>query len=153
MNVYKYLDQAKIPYSITVHRPVYSTQALAAELHEKGQNVAKTVIVKAHGHLVMCILAASDKVALDNLRDFLCTDDVELATLEEIQNTPPNCEEWAMSPFGQLYGDIRTIMDERLKNNDYIIFKGERHDTAIRISMHNYFALAKPEIVNIAYHP
>ncbi len=152
MNVFEYLDQSKVPYSVSEHAPTYSAQVMAAEEHEKGQYVAKPVIVKAAGSYIMCVLAAPDKVIFDKLRNYLGTEDVMLATEDEIRAIFPDCEEGAEPPLGRLYG-IRTIMDSALENDDHIVFQAGSHDKAVRMSMSDYLALAQPEIVDFAYRP
>ena len=67
MNVFEYLDQSNAHYAVSEHAPTYSAQVMAAEEHEKGQYVAKPVIVKAEGSHIMCVLAAPDKVVFDKL--------------------------------------------------------------------------------------
>jgi Ala-tRNA(Pro) deacylase len=152
MNVFEYLDQSNVPYAISEHAPTYSAQVMAAEEHEKGQYVAKPVIVKADGNHIMCVLAAPDKVIFDKLRDYLGTEDVMLASEDETRAAFPDCEEGAEPPFGRLYG-LRTIMDSALEDDDHIVFQAGSHDKAVRMSMSDYLALAQPEIVDFAYRP
>jgi Ala-tRNA(Pro) deacylase len=152
MNIFEYLDQSNAHYAVSEHAPTYSAQVMAAEEHEKGQYVAKPVIVKAQGQYIMCVVAAPDKVIFDKLRDYLGTEDVVLAMEEEIRGVFPDCEEGAEPPFGRLYG-LRTIMDSGLEDDDHIVFQAGSHDRAIRMAMSDYLALAQPEIVDFAYRP
>ena len=152
MNVFEYLDQSNASYAVSAHPPTYSAQIMAAEEHEKGQYVAKPVIVKADGNYLMCVLAAPDKVIFDKLRDYLGTDDVMLAAEDETREIFPDCEEGAEPPFGRLYG-VRTLMDRGLEEDDHIVFQAGAHDKAIRMAMSDYLALAQPEIVDFAYRP
>jgi len=152
MNVFEYLDQSNASYSVSEHAPTYSAQVMAAEEHERGQYVAKPVIVKSESDYIMCVLAAPDKVVFDRLRSHLGTEDVMLASEDEIRQLFPDCEEGAEPPFGGLYG-IKTIMDSALENDDHIVFQAGAHDKAIRMSMADYLSLAQPEIVDFAYRP
>ncbi len=152
MNVFEYLDQSNVHYSVSEHAPTYSAQVMAAEEHEKGQYVAKPVIIKAEGSYIMCVLAAPDKVIFDKLRDYLGTEDVMLASEDETREIFSDCEEGAEPPLGRLYG-LRTIMDSALEDDDHIIFQAGSHGRAVRMSMSDYLALAQPEIVDFAYHP
>lgn len=152
MNVFEYLDQSNAHYAVSEHAPTYSAQVMAAEEHEKGRYVAKPVIVKSEGNLIMCVLAAPDKVVFDKLRDYLGTDDVTLALEDETREIFADCEEGAEPPLGRLYG-LRTIMDSSLEDDDHIIFQAGTHDKAVRMTMSDYLALAQPEIVDFAYRP
>lgn len=152
MKIFEYLDQSNANYSVSEHRPAYSAQVMAAEEHEQGRYVAKPVIIKSEGNYIMCVLAAPHKVVYDKLRDYLGTQDVALASEEEIRTLFPDCEDGAEPPFGTLYG-IRTIMDKALEQDDHILFQAGTHDKAIRMSLDDYLSLAQPEIADFAYHP
>ncbi len=152
MKIFDYLDQSNADYSISEHKPAYSAQVMAAEEHEQGKYVAKPVIVKSQGNYIMCVLAAPHKVVYDKLRDYLGTQDVELAGEEEIRGLFADCEEGAEPPFGNLYG-LRTIVDEALEQDDHILFQAGTHDRAIHMRMEDYLALVQPEIADFAYHP
>jgi Ala-tRNA(Pro) deacylase len=152
MKIFDYLDESQANYSVSEHEPAYSAQVMAAEEHERGQFVAKPVIIKSEGNYIMCVLAAPHKVVFDKLRDYLGTQDVKMASEEETRQLFPDCEEGAEPPFGHLY-NIRTIMDQALTCDDHIIFQAGSHDRAIHMRMEDYLALAQPEIVDIAYRP
>jgi len=152
MSILEYLDQSKANYSVHEHKPTFSAQVMAAEEHEKGLYVAKPVIVKSQGKYIMCVLPAPYRIIFDALRDYLSTDDVQMATEEEIGRIFTDCEEGAEPPFGKLYG-LRTIMDASLEKDDHIIFQAGSHDKAVRMKMEDYLALADPEITDFAYNP
>jgi Ala-tRNA(Pro) deacylase len=152
MNIFEYLDQSRVDYSVSEHKPAYTAQLMAAEEHEKGQCVAKPVIVKSDGEYLMCVLPAPYRIAFDALRDYLGTEDVKMATEEEIAALFADCEEGAEPPFGKLYG-IRTILDNDFQDEDHIVFQAGTHDKAIHMTMEDYLALAEPEIVEFAYNP
>src|SRR4030042_2775638 len=142
MNVFEYLDRSNMDYSVSEHTPAYSAQVMAAEEHERGEYVAKPVIVKSDGSYIMCVLAAPDKVVFDKLRDYLGTEDVMLASEEEIGNLFPDCDEGAEPAFGSLYG-IRTILDQALQEDDHIVFQAGTHDKAVHMSMDDSLSLAQ----------
>ncbi len=152
MKIFDYLDQSRADYSVSEHEPAYSAQVIAAEEHERGQYVAKPVIIKSEGSYIMCVLAAPHKVVFDKLRDYLGTQDVKMASEEETRKLFSDCEEGAEPPFGSLYG-IRTIMDQALTCDDHIVFQAGSHDRAIHMRMEDYLSLAQPEIADIAYRP
>jgi Ala-tRNA(Pro) deacylase len=152
MKILDYLDGSGASYSVSAHRPAFSAQVLAAEEHEKGRYVAKPVIVKTQGSYIMCVLPAPYRIIFDALRDYLGTDDVQMATEEETREIFADCEEGAEPPFGKLYG-MRTLMDRSLEKDDHIIFQAGSHDKAVRMKMEDYLGLADPEIVNFAYNP
>jgi Ala-tRNA(Pro) deacylase len=152
MNVFEFLDQSRVNYSVSEHKPAYTAQVMAAEEHEKGQYVAKPVVVKSDGEYVMCVLPAPYRIAFDALRDYLGTEDVTMAVEEEIAELFGDCEEGAEPPFGKLYG-MRTILDSSLREEDHIVFQAGTHDKAIHMRTEDYVALAEPEVIEFAYNP
>ena len=77
MKIFDYLDQSNAHYSVSEHKPTFSSQVMAAAEHEKGRYVAKPVILKSQGEYIMCVLAAPHKVVFDKLRDHLGADRTE----------------------------------------------------------------------------
>jgi Ala-tRNA(Pro) deacylase len=152
MKIFDYLDQSHADYSVSEHEPAYSAQVIAAEEHERGRYVAKPVIIKSEGNYIMCVLAAPHKVIFDKLRDYLRTQDVRMASEEEIRTLFPDCEDGAEPPFGGLY-DMRTIMDSSLEADDHIVFQAGSHNRAVHMRMEDYIALANPEVIDFAYKP
>jgi Ala-tRNA(Pro) deacylase len=125
---------------------------VAAEEHERGRYVAKPVIIQAGGEYVMCVLAAPHMVVFDKLREYLGTQDVTMASEEEIRGLFLDCEDGAEPPFGGPYR-VRTIMDQAVECDDHIMFQAGSHDRAIHMRMEDYLQLAQPEIADIARRP
>ncbi len=151
MKITEYLDQRKVNYQIRSHRPVFSSQQMAAEEHEPGMNVAKPVIVQADGHYYMCVLPACCKVDLEELRRQLGAGEVELANERDMTRLFPECELGAEPPFGNLFG-IPTLMDRELMNDEYLVFQAGKHDQAIRIKNTDYKNLVHPKVLQFSYH-
>src|SRR5690606_18754923 len=55
----------------------------------------------------------------------------------------PDTEVGALPPFGSMSG-ITTIMDKKLQGMSELIFEGNRHDEAVRMSFAEYERLEKP---------
>jgi Ala-tRNA(Pro) deacylase len=151
MKVLDLLKSEGIKYEVTEHKPTFSAQRMAAVEHEPGKYVAKPVLVKADGKIIMCVLDANHKVDLRSLKKQLGAKKVELANEAEIGNLFGDCDLGAEPPFGNLY-DLPTIMDAGLKADDHIVFQAGSHDKAIRISMADYRKLVQPKVLEFSYH-
>jgi len=151
MDVLEYLKNEGIDYKVTEHKPTFSAQRMAAVEHEHGRFVAKPVIIKADGVLMMCVLDANHKVDLQRLKENLGADNVELADETEIGNIFTDSELGAEPPLGNLY-DMPTIMDKALEADDHIVFQAGSHDKAVRISMFDYKKLVNPKVLDLSYH-
>lgn len=151
MKVQKFLDESGVKYEVSEHKPVFTAQRMAAAEHEPGKYVAKPVIVKADGKLIMCVVSANHKVDLRALKEQLGAKSVELADETEIGNACADCELGAEPPFGSLY-DMPTVMDKAIEDDDHIIFQAGGHEKAIKMSMADYKKLAEPKVLEFSYN-
>ena len=151
MRVTEFLDKSAVPYQISEHPPTFTAQQMAAVEHEPGQFVAKPVIIKADGEYMMCVLSASYKIDLGELKDQLGANSVELAEETQIGKIFDDCELGAEPPFGNLY-DMPTVMDKALESDDHITFQAGTHEKAVSMSMDEYRKLVKPKVLDFSYH-
>ena len=151
MGVVEFLDKSAVDYEVAKHKPVFTSQRLAAETHEPGKYVAKPVIVKVDDKYIVCVLPACCKIDLRKLKSQLGAGSVELAQEDEIGIIFEDCELGAEPPFGNLYG-LPTIMDEAMEKDDHIMFQAGTHGTAIRITMSDYRRLVEPKVLKFSYH-
>ena len=151
MQVTDFLDKAGVDYRLSKHRPVFTSQHMAAEEHEPGRYVAKPVIVKADGKFMMCVLPACYNIDLKSLKSQLKAKKVKLAEEKELGKIFGDCEVGAQPPFGNLY-DLPTIMDKVLEEDDHIMFQGGTHEKSVRMSMADYLKLAEPKVLKFSRH-
>jgi Ala-tRNA(Pro) deacylase len=62
----------------------------------------------------------------------------------------PDCERGAIPPFGSLYR-IPTVVDESLALDDEIVFEGQNHQEAIRMTYRDYAAVEHPRLGHFAF--
>jgi Ala-tRNA(Pro) deacylase len=148
--VKEYLDTQKVEYTILEHSPAYTAQEVAASAHIPGRQLAKTVMLKIDGKMVMAILPAAYRVNFDRLKKNLGTSQVELATEKEFKDLFPDCEVGATPPFGNLYG-IEVIADESLSDKVVIAFCSGSHTELIQLSYADFERLAKPKVVDFSF--
>ena len=151
MRVTEYLDASAVHYEVSEHPPTYTAQQMAAAEHERGQYVAKPVIIKADDKNIMCVLSACYKIDFAALKSQLGAKSVELAEEQEIGRIFEDCELGAEPPFGNLY-DLPVVMDKALEKDDHIMFQAGTHDKAIRMSMEDYRKLVEPKVLEFSYH-
>ena len=151
MRVIEFLDKSAAHYEVRAHPPAFTAQQMAAVEHERGQYVAKPVIVKADGKYLMCVLSACYKIDLAALKSQLGAQKVALADEQETGALFDDCELGAEPPFGNLY-DLQTIMDKALEKDDHITFQAGTHDQAIRMTMADYRKLVRPRVLEFSYH-
>ena len=140
------LDQANISYEVRNHPLAYTAQETAATQHMSGREMAKVVILKIDGSLVMAVVPASKLVCLPMVKTALKCRDVRLATEDEFISRFPECEIGAMPPFGNLFG-LPVYVDPALEMDETIFFNAGNHQQTVRLSYKDFKALVKPEVV------
>ncbi len=151
MLVQEKLDHEAVRYEEFRHEPTFTSQKMAEAECVHGMNVAKPVIISADDQYYMCVLAACCNIDLKALESVLEAGYVRLAWEEELPDLFPDCEVGAESPFGSLYG-MPTILDERIENEEFIVFQSGTHDKAIKISMEDYLRIEAPRIFSFSVH-
>lgn len=150
MNVTQYLSDQGVQYQTLPHRPTFDAQRMAQAVHVKGDNVAKTVVLRADGRDVLAVLQATHHVDLDSVRDLLGAASVDLATERELSDKFPDCELGALPPFGSQYG-MRTLVDSSLAGDEEIVFEGNTHEEAVRLRFDDYVRLEHPMVASFTH--
>ena len=144
-----YLDQNNVKYVIINHSSAYTASEIAASAHVKGQELAKTVMVKIDGEMNQIVLPAKYKVNFDLLKKHTGSKEIELAGEDEFTELFPDCLTGAMPPFGNIYG-MNTYLDKTLTFDEEIAFNAGNHSQLIRLNFKDYLKLVKPDISNFA---
>ena len=142
----EYLDKHSIHYSVIPHSPAFTAQGVARLTHTPGKELAKTVVIKKDGELVMAVLPASFHVDLELFKKSTNAKSVELASEAEFQDRFPECEAGAMPPFGNLYG-LEVFAEEALLKDEEITFNACSHRDLIRLAWSDFEKLAKPRMM------
>jgi Ala-tRNA(Pro) deacylase len=145
----EYLDAQKVVYVVISHSPAYTAQGIAGLVHISGKELAKTVIVRLDGKLVMAVLPAKFYVDLMLLRKGAKAKTVALAGEDEFSDRFPECETGAMPPFGNLFG-LDVFADDSLERDKEIAFNAGTHRELIRMTWEDFKRLAKPKVIRFA---
>jgi len=143
MRLDEMLTERHVHFERLRHRPTFTANRMAQTLHVPGKEVAKSVLLRAGFGYVLAVLPATHQVDLRRVREELGEEQVELASEREVEQLFPDCEPGAHPPFGSLY-NIRTLMDGSLAGDKEIVFEGQNHEEAYRMSFQDYEALEHP---------
>jgi len=141
-----FLDLNEVKYVTIIHSTAYTSQEIAAIAHIPGKDLAKTVMIRMDGKMVMVVLPASYKVDFNSLKEAAGAKKVELASEQEFQNLFPGCEVGAMPPFGNLYG-MEVFVESCLTEDKEIAFNAGSHNELIKLSYKDFEALVKPKVL------
>lgn len=148
-NLTDYLDAHNVAYVVISHSPAFTAQGIAGLVHISGKELAKTVIVKLDGKLVMAVLPAKFHVDLEALKRAANAKTAQLASEEEFTGRFPDCETGAMPPFGNLYG-LDVFADDSLEADKEIAFNAGTHRELIRMAWADYIRLSEPKVTQLA---
>ncbi|HLK34869.1 MAG TPA: YbaK/EbsC family protein [Terriglobales bacterium] len=143
------LDRNGVHYETIVHLPAYTAQGIAAMTHISGKEVAKTVVVKMDGFLVMAVIPASHRIDLRLLREAAGAKTVALASEAEFKDAFPGCETGAMPPFGNLYG-IPVLVEESVTRDREIVFNAGSHTELLRLAYEDFARLVGPKVLKFS---
>jgi Ala-tRNA(Pro) deacylase len=146
-----YLEKNKVSYEVGYHQTAYTAQEIAAVQHVPGKEMAKVVMVKVDGRMVMLVLPASYRVETKKLKEALNCKKVGIVKEEAFQDLFPDCEIGAMPPFGNLY-NLEVWVDKVLTENESIVFQAGSHVETLRIKYEDYARLVNPKVGDLGIH-
>jgi Ala-tRNA(Pro) deacylase len=114
--------------------------------------MAKTVMVKLDGHMVMVVLPANHRIDFEVLLGETNAEAADLASEAEFEDLFPGCEVGAMPPFGNLYG-LKVWVEETLADSDMIAFNAGSHTEVIQLQFTDFEALVQPKLISALSNP
>lgn len=137
-----------VGFDVQEHRKAYTAQQVAASEHVPGRTVAKVVMARADGDLVMLVVPAPSRVDLEKVAGVLGGADVELADEKDFAPSFPDCEPGAMPPFGNLYG-VPVYVDTDMRRAEHIVFQAGTHELTMSVAYPDFERLVQPTSADI----
>ena len=141
-------DSARIPYEVFNHPLAYTAQEIAESQHFSGDQMAKVVMIKVDGKLLMAVVTGSQKIHLPTVRENLGVHEVRLATEDEFISRFPDCEIGAMPPFGNLFG-LPVYVDPGVAKDESIYFNAGNHVQTVRMRYEDFEELVEPRVIGL----
>jgi len=140
------LKDAKIPYEIFEHEPVYTNPAMAEALNvSEGETVKSLVLMTKEKEMVVLVLPGDKKVDWKKAAAGIGTKKVSFAKPEEVLDQV-GCEVGCVPPFGQM-ADLPIYMDPELSKKDFVYFNPGVHDKSFKIKAWDLKKVANPKMV------
>lgn len=151
MKVFEFLNQHRIPFELVPHQEAYDSQHLAHALHVPGEQVAKTVLIRANSGYtyIVAVLPATKRIDMQKLSHAFGESHIALATELEIKDFCKDCELGVLPPFGTQYC-LKTVVDQSLASAEYIYFEAETHREAIRMKYKDFQRVEEPLTASFA---
>jgi Ala-tRNA(Pro) deacylase len=141
------LNESGVSYEILQHPQAVTAQRVAQVEHIKARHQAKVVMVKSDGNHIMTVIPADHRIDLLKVEK-LTGKPASLETEQDFKSIFPDCAVGAMPPFGNLYG-VPTYVDEKLTQQDYIVFEAGTHTDAIKLSYSDYEKIVRPQVADL----
>lgn len=145
----QYLGENGVAFEVMAHKQAYTMPEVAAALHVPGRQVAKIVMVKADGKVVMLVIPSPYRLDLAKARASLGAKKLSLAKEEEFAQLFPDCATGAMPPFGNLY-DLPVYVDRALAEETNLVFRVGTHRHSMKVAYADFARLAQPTVVELA---
>jgi Ala-tRNA(Pro) deacylase len=141
------LNEAKIPFAVSHHEPVFTSEQAAAVRGVELSSGAKALVVKAGERFVMLVVPADRKMDSKKTRASLGVKSTRFATKEEVLELTTLIP-GSIPPFGSLFG-LPTYVDPALGLNASINFNAGDHSISIQMTFADYLQAENPTSVEI----
>jgi len=137
------LDSLNIPYSLTSHQPVHTSEEAARVRGASLATGAKALVMIADKSPILVVVSAATKVDTKALKQLHHIHDLRLASPEEVEQTI-GVKIGAVPPFGSLF-NLPTFIDKALTQQTTINFNPGVHDHTISMSLSDYLRAEQPQ--------
>ncbi len=141
-----FLEKKDVEYEHLQHPLTYTASETASSQHVPGKQFMKTVIVKKDKDFLMCTLPSMNLVDFDKLKAITNSENLELASEEDLKGLFPDYDLGAEPPF---WGDMPIYCDATLEGNEYVYFNAGTHVDIIKLKMEDYKRFANPKICDL----
>jgi Ala-tRNA(Pro) deacylase len=149
--VVEYLNSKNVVYEMLEHPLAYSATETAKAQHVSGQQLLKSVIVKADGRFIMCVLASTQRIDFEQLKAAVGAKEVFLAQETELEQIFPDYELGAEPPFGHLCG-MDVYLDANIAENEEVQFNAGTHTQIVKLKYRDLDSLVHPIVVEFGVH-
>jgi Ala-tRNA(Pro) deacylase len=142
------LDNHNIPYKLTEHEPVRTSEEAARIRGAELKTGAKAMIVRGKDEYYLLVLPADKHIDWKRVRALLHISNLRFATQEEAESVA-HVKMGSVPPFGNLLG-LPTYFDEGLFENDVVNFNPGSTTHSIAMKSADLRALVSPVVASFA---
>lgn len=142
------LTEAGISFRHLHHDPVYTSPDAARVRGTPLHSGAKALILTEAGCFRLAVMPADLSLDSNAVRKLFKCRRLRFATKEEVLDLT-GLTPGSIPPFGSLFG-FPTICDERLSDNEYIVFNAGSHSDSIQMKCEDYISYENPRFARIA---
>jgi Ala-tRNA(Pro) deacylase len=136
------LQQNGVPFTVSRHEPVFTSEQAAAVRGTSLASGAKALVVKAGDRFVLLVVPADRKLDSRKARVSLGVKALRFATPEEVLELT-GLKPGSIPPFGSLFG-LPTYCDPALAANESINFNAGDHAISVQMTHADYLRVEAP---------
>ncbi len=131
-------NELALPYKLTVHQPVLTSQEAADVRGVSLDSGAKAMLIKSGDRFLLAVMSASRKFGSKKFKKVAGVKNIKFASNEEVLQIT-GCLSGAVPPFGSLFNtETLTYIDNSLANNEFINFNCGLRTHSVQISFADY---------------
>lgn len=142
------LEKNNIPYKLTEHVPVRTSEEAARIRGAALKTGAKAMIIRGKDSYYLLVLPADKQIDWKHMRAILHVSNLRLATEEEAESVA-HVKMGSVPPFGNILG-LPTYFDEGLFENDVVNFNPGSTTHSIAMKSADLQTLVSPIVVSFA---
>ena len=142
------LEKNNVPYRLTEHEPVRTSEEAARVRGAALKTGAKAMIVRGKDTYYLLVLPADKQIDWKRVRALLHVSNLRFATEEEAENVA-HVKMGSVPPFGNILG-LPTYFDEGLFENDVVNFNPGSTTHSIAMKSADLRALVSPIVASFA---
>lgn len=133
-----------IAYSVSRHKPVYTSEEAAVVRGVPLSSGAKALICKGDDEFIMFVIPADRKLASKQVRQLCGWRKMRFANIDEVLALT-GLQPGSIPPFGSLFG-LPTFCDRNLGENATINFNAGDHTISVSMRYSDYCDVERPEV-------
>jgi prolyl-tRNA editing enzyme YbaK/EbsC (Cys-tRNA(Pro) deacylase) len=141
------LDAARIEYDVLAHRRTMTAADEAEALGVAPSAVAKTVVLTTPTGFARAVLPASEHLDLRKVRTLFDTNEIALATEEQLAGAYPEYELGAVPPLGGSKDAV--VLDTRIAASDSLLVEAGVHDASVRLKTDDLVAHTHARVADL----
>jgi Ala-tRNA(Pro) deacylase len=138
------LRQAGVPFTVTRHAPVFTSEEAAAVRGTPLASGAKALVVKVGDAFALLVMPADRKLESKTARSSLGVKAIRFATGEEVERLT-GLKPGSIPPFGSLFG-LPTHCDPALGANESINFNAGDHSISVHMAYADFVRAEAPSL-------
>jgi nondiscriminating aspartyl-tRNA synthetase len=143
----KLLKKNLVEYDHFEHAPITTSEEAVKARGGTQHQGAKALVLQADKEFILLVLPGDLRANLDTFKTYLKVNRLKMASKDSVKEKT-GLEVGTIPPFGSVIG-LKTYVDERLSDNEFIIFNAGRHDRSIKMKYLDFLKLEKPTVVKL----